>query len=76
MTNNRGTLILFYNTIICYLYSAVMIWVFYHIPKQHGRAVTTSKNETDLLDDILLADPDIEQEEKTREMINAIKVEE
>lgn len=32
--NDRGTLILFYNTVVTYVYAAVMIWVFYFIPRR------------------------------------------
>jgi hypothetical protein len=38
--NNKGSYILLYNSLIIYLYACVMIWVFYFIPRQEGRAVT------------------------------------
>lgn len=68
--NDRGTLILFYNTVITYIYAGVMIWVFYFIPLRSGKAVTTSRKDT-YLDDPSLGISIINIDERANEYLAA-----
>ena len=61
-----------YNTVITYLYAAVMLWVFYFIPRKDGRVVTTSRKDTVISNDITLGQSILLQDEDAQEMIRAM----
>ena len=75
--NNQGTVILVVYTVFAYLYSLIVLFVFYYLPSKSGFTISLGHYEIPVSqtnnNENVLGIQSLVQEEKARELIRAMK---